>query len=373
MEHIRRLFQLYVNDQATDEQVKELFLFLQHPDNDAFSRELFAGQMSEDVSENVSDSQEKVWENIRRKRRKPLAIVMRWVAAAALLAAISTLLIIKKTPVEKQEIVMDMPAAGNKAILTLSDGSSITLDSAGNGTIARQGNVAIVKSANGAIRYDAEGDHSDAVMMNKITTPMGGQYQLVLPDGTKVWLNAASSISYPAYFTGNERQVTVTGEVYLEVAKDMTHPFIAAITGHKGIEVLGTGFNINAYGDEGKIITTLIEGRIRMSGSNVILNPGQQAVESVNGQLSVIGEANTEKETAWKNGIFYFEDASLPLVMKQLERWYDITVVYEGAVPELRINGKMDRNLTLQGVMDFLTKMGVNYTMKSRTIMVREK
>ncbi|SHL97329.1 FecR family protein [Chitinophaga sp. CF418] len=383
-EHIHQLFQLYVTNQATDEQVRELFLFLQDPANDAVSHELVSRQLSEDADtdKRSSESQKRVWENMlefnkslhgqwQKQKRKPAVTMMRWVAAAGLITAITTFVFVNRQPVPKAETAMDIPAGGNKAVLTLSDGSIIRLDSAINGTIARQGNVAIIKSANGEVRYDSKGDAADdEVLMNKMTTPMGGQYQIVLPDGTKAWLNAASSITYPVFFAGNDRKVAVTGEVYLEVAKDMSHPFIVDVTGHSGIEVLGTSFDINAYEDEGKIKTTLIDGRIRITGSTIILKPGQQVVESANEPLSVLTDVNIEKEIAWKNGIFYFEDASLPLVMKQLARWYNIEVLYKGAVPELRINGKMDRNLTLQGVMDFLTKMGVNYTMKSHTILV---
>ncbi|SFD08932.1 FecR family protein [Chitinophaga sp. CF118] len=382
-EHIRQLLQLYVTNQATDEQVRELFLFLQDPANDAVSHELVSRQMSEEAGadKRFSESHKRVWENMleaneplskqwQKQKRRPV-VMMRWVAAAALITAITTFVFVNRQPVPKVETVMDIPAGDNKAVLTLSDGSTITLDSAASGTIARQGNVNIIKSANGEVRYDSKGDAAnDEVMMNKITTPMGGQYQVTLPDGTKAWLNAASSITYPAFFADRDRKVAVTGEVYLEVAKDMSHPFIVDVAGRSGIEVLGTSFDINAYGDEGKIKTTLIDGRIRMTGSTVILKPGQQVVESADEPLSILTDVNIEKEIAWKNGIFYFEDASLPLVMKQLERWYNIEVLYKGPVPELRINGKMDRNLTLQGVMDFLTKMGVHYTMKSRTIQV---
>lgn len=379
-EHIRQLFHLYVNDQATDEQVKELFRLLQDPANDEVSRELAVREMSVENAPAATESQEMVWEDMlranaslheqwQRKGRRPVLLLLRWAAAAALIAAITTFVFINRRPHPEVKIALDVQAGSNKAVLTLSDGSTITLDSVTGGTIARQGNAAIIKSGNGEIYYDSkQGQENDQVMVNKISTPMGGQYVVTLPDGTKAWLNAASSITYPVHFAGSERKVTVTGEVYLEVAKNASHPFLAVVAGSSGVQVLGTSFNINAYGDEGNIKTTLIDGRIKIAGT--ILKPGQQAIENINEPVRILNEVNTEKEMAWKNGIFYFEDASLPQVMKQLERWYDIEVRYKGAAPTLRINGKMDRKLTLQGVMDFLTKMGVNYTMEGRTIQV---
>ncbi len=379
-EHIRQLFHLYVSDQATDEQVKELFRLLQDPANDEVSRELVVREMSVDNAPAATESGEMVWEDMlraseslreqwQRKRKRPVLLLLRWAAAAALIAAVTTFVFINRRPHPEVKIALDVPAGSNKAVLTLSDGSTITLDSTTGGTIARQGNAAIIKSGSGEIYYDSkQGQENDQVMLNKISTPMGGQYVITLPDGTKAWLNAASSITYPVHFTGSERKVTVTGEVYLEVAKDVSQPFLAAVAGSSGVQVLGTSFNINAYGDEGNIKTTLIDGRIKIAGT--ILKPGQQAIENINEPVRILSEVNTEKEMAWKNGIFYFEDASLPQVMKQLERWYDIEVRYKGATPTLRINGKMDRKLTLHGVMDFLTKMGVNYTMEGRTIQV---
>ncbi|PUZ26751.1 FecR family protein [Chitinophaga costaii] len=384
-EHIRQLCRLYASNQATDAQVKELFRFLEDPENDAASRELVLRTMDTTLVPGeeaaVLEDKEQMWQNMlqasdslreqwgKRKRRR--VMMLPWLAAAAVITGIIVFMYVDRRPAPRIVATLDVPAGGNKAILTLSDGSTITLDSAGNGTIARQGPVAIVKSANGAVYYDTkDAGAADRVMMNKIATPVGGQYQVSLPDGSKVWLNAASSVTYPAAFTDRERKISVTGEVYIAVANDAAHPFAVAIPGHSGIEVLGTSFNINAYGDEGNTKTTLIEGRIKMTGSNVILKPGEQAVESDNEPLSIHPRVNVEKEIAWKNGIFYFEDASLPQVMKQLERWYNIKVLYKGTIPALMINGKMDRNISLQGVMDFLTKMGVNYTLKDRTLLV---
>jgi len=364
-DHIRHLFQLYTSNQATDEQVRELFLFLEDPANDAFSQELVYNQMSEETGTDNTNS-ETVWQYLQPKKQRTIN-VWYWAAAAAVIIAV---FIYRQSDRRPVIAVTDIPAATNKAVLKLSDGSTVTLDSTLKGTIAHQGKVTIIKSDNGELHYEGA---DDQIMLNTVTTPMGGQYQLTLPDGTKAWLNAASSITYPAYFAGNDRQVTITGEVYLEVVKDPLHPFIASIPDHIGIQVLGTSFNINAYADEENIKTTLIEGRIRMAGSKVILMPGQQAIERKNASLELVSNANIEKETAWKNGIFYFEDAPLPLVMKQLERWYDLKVSYKGNIPALRINGKMDRNLTLQGVMDFLTKMGVAYAIEDRTIVVTGK
>ena len=207
----------------------------------------------------------------------------------------------------------------------------------------------------------------------------------MLPDGTKVWLNAASSLTYPVSFTGTERRVSVKGEAYFEVTENKARPFIVDIGSGSSIEVLGTHFNVNSYADEGVVQTTLLEGSIKVSrritgrqADAVVIKPGQQARQTVTAdipdgeRLQVVEKVNLEKVMAWKNGIFYFQDAGLLQVMRQLERWYDIDVQFTGKVPVLRINGKMDRGLTLQEVLEFLTKLEVHSTLEGRTLIVEE-
>lgn len=264
-------------------------------------------------------------------------------------------------------------AAYNKATLTLSDGTMIALDSIGNGAIATQGNAAIIKASDGGILYDVKGVGEDAPMINTMKTPNGGQFHLVLPDGTKVWMNAASSISYPAVFTGKERNVTVTGEVFFEVASNVKQPFRVQVQ-DAAIEVLGTSFNINAYTDEKFTRTTLVEGRVKVvvAGRAAILQPGQQAslTKNADNPINVNSDVNIEQTIAWKNGLFSFKDADLVSVMNQLKRWYDIQVQYEGPPPSVVLNGEMYRNASLSDVLTFLQRMGVKLRKEDKIVII---
>lgn len=274
----------------------------------------------------------------------------------------------EKSVVNQKVSVEDILPGTNKALLTLSDGTSIVLDSAADGTIAQQGNSSIVKLSNGEIRYDLKGLSQGDILMNTMATPRGGQYQLVLPDGTKVWLNAASSITYPAVFVGSNRKIKITGEVYLEVADDKSKPFLVDIDGKASVEVLGTNFNVNSYIDEGEIKTTLIEGCIKVN-SQFILKPGQQAVQP-EGKVKMIDNVNIDQVIAWKNGLFSFNSTDIYTVMRQLSRWYNIDVKYDDKVPTVKISGKMDRGLSLQEILEFLTKMEIKCRMEGRTLIV---
>ena len=259
---------------------------------------------------------------------------------------------------------------GDRAILTLADGTEIILDSANNGTLAEQGNARVVKLANGQIAYDLEGK-SQTEMLNTMRTPKGGMYQLTLPDGSRVWLNAASSITFPAAFVGKERKVTITGEAYFEVAKDKSKPFLVDIDGESLVEVLGTSFNINAYRDDESIKSTLVSGSIKVSSGNrksdpAILKPGQTFMD---GKIESIDVARV---LAWKNGIFDFTGESFQSVMKDIERWYDIQVQYKGAIPDFRLKGEMDRGVQLEDLMVFLQQYGLQIQLEGRKLIIAE-
>jgi ferric-dicitrate binding protein FerR (iron transport regulator) len=275
----------------------------------------------------------------------------------------------------------DISPGGNKAVLTLSDGSTITLDSAANGVLAQQGKTSVVKLSNGEIAYRPKGAAADDVVMNTLTTPNGGQYQLNLPDGSKIWLNAASSVTYPAVFVGPTRKICITGEAYLEVAKDKTRPFLVDIDGKSVVEVLGTSFNINSYGDEGQIKTTLITGSVRMSSDRqprtsgtdgVILKPGQQAIQGNTNTPIVIQSADIDKVLAWKNGVFSFEGKSFQAVMMDIQRWYNVQIQYEGKLPAFQFSGKMDRGVMLSTVLKFLSDYGVKTRLEGNILIVGE-
>ena len=247
------------------------------------------------------------------------------------------------------------------AILTLDDNTTVVLDSLGNGVITNKNGTKVLLR-NGQLLYQA--DKTQAIVAyNTMTTPKGRQFQLVLSDGTKVWLNAASSIRYPTVFNGKERKVEITGEAYFEVARNTSSPFKVKVNEQTEIEVLGTHFNINSYENEESINTTLLEGSVKVknSGGTIVLKPGQQARVNGEEKIKVLSDVDVEKVMAWKNGVFNFTDATLQEVMRQLERWYDIEVVYEKGVPNLEFYGKMGKDLSLQAVLSGLEKSDVHF------------
>lgn len=279
-----------------------------------------------------------------------------------------------------QTNINDVLPGGNKAILKLSDGKTIVLDNAQNGLLAQQGAVQIEKQE-GALSYSSNALATTADY-NTLATPAGGQFQIKLPDGTKVWLNAASSITYPTAFTGDERRVTITGEGYFEVAKDASKPFKVTIASQNGtqkpaaVEVLGTHFNINAYDDEAAVKTTLLEGKVKFvnnqeNNRSVILKPGQQAQVNEAGQLQVKSHTDMEEVVAWKNGEFLFQRADIGTLMRQVARWYDIEVHYPNGKPKDKFSGKIGRNVNLSQLLEILKYSEVRFELKGRTLIVQ--
>lgn len=289
----------------------------------------------------------------------------------------------KTAPASVQAVVSNDVAPGtNKAILVLGDGTQISLDSAGNGALASQGRTKIMKTGGGQLVYVPDAAGSAAVLMNTMHVPKGGQYQLTLPDGTKVWLNAASSITYPTAFSGRERSVTISGEAYFEVAKKVNSPFHVKVGDREEVQVLGTSFNVNAYEEETDIRTTLLDGKIRIEQQqrSVVLAPGQQArvrtglpATASDPAITVIGHADIDKVMAWKNGYFNFEDMPFGEAMRQLARWYDIDVVYENGIPDIPLGGETSRNLKLSDLLKGLAGAGVKYRLEQgrRLIILR--
>lgn len=304
---------------------------------------------------------------------------LRMVAAAAVLLALAGTAYLLLKPRDKATIATELPrfrnevpAGGNKAILTLGDGTVITLDSMANGLLAQQGQVQIVKTATGQLSYQGGGDAKETTALNTIRTPRGGEYRLTLPDGTQVWLNAASSITFPVVFAGAERNVQVSGEVYFEVAHNKAKPFHVTV-GEMSVEVLGTHFNINAYAGEAAVKTTLLEGAVKVASGNERrqLAPGQQAVVTVAGNMQVEDDVDLDEVIAWKNGYFQFNDADIRSVMRQLENWYDVKVAYEnGKVPERSFGGGIQRSLPLTRVLKILEENDVKFRVEGRNITV---
>lgn len=295
----------------------------------------------------------------------------KWQAAAAILImsiAGSYLFFTQSTPPQSVTLSplpqppVDASPGTNRALLTLADGSSIALDSISNGAIAQQGGTRIFKSSTGEVIYRASANASSSITYNTISTPRGGQYQLRLPDGSQVWLNAASSITFPTAFTGDERAVKITGEAYFEIAKNPGKPFRVAFD-DVHVEVLGTGFNINSYSDESSFKTTLLEGSVRIvkGEHRVLLNPGQQADVFPNGaaaqRITIHKDIDVQQVIAWKNGMFQFENTSFEAIMRQLARWYDMEVNYNG-MPAKHFGGTISRNVNLSQILKMLELAG---------------
>lgn len=353
-----------------------------------------------ELAANGNETEQQLAERIKNRlfltigqQEKP-AIVLphrKWkipAAAAVILILLATgtyFIFSSKSP--KQEIVNttisqpenDIVPGGSKAVLTLADGSAMVLDNASNGTISQQGNITVQKLNNGLLTYSVNGKQvteKDEAFYNTIATPRGGQYQVTLSDGTKVWLNAASSIRFPVVFTGAERKVVITGEAYFEVAKNKAMPFKVKATSSE-IEVLGTHFNVNAYSDEASIKTTLLEGLIKVSAPGVagnpspkFLRPGQQVDINKAGTVNVTNHADIEEVMAWKNGHFQFKKADLKMVLRQISRWYDADIVYTGNV-DIHFTGQLTRNENVSSVFEKLALTGeVHFKIEGKKIIV---
>lgn len=303
------------------------------------------------------------------KPTKPWLRIAAAIAAIIALAFLFTHLFYKNATERSidqgvKHTINDVAPGGNFATLKLADGRTISLKDQQNGTISKESGISISKTSDGQLVYttDPKGEPSNNESYNTITTPLGGQYQVRLPDHSIVWLNAASSLTYATTLNKQgQRWVRLeSGEAYFEVAKDKAHPFIVSSSGQE-VMVLGTHFNINSYANEGAIKTTLLEGsvKIQSSAGNKVLVPGQQA--AVTGNQIKITPADTEAAIAWKNGLFVFNEADVVAIMRQISRWYNVEVQYSGAIPNNLISGGIERNSNLTTAMKMLEMVGIKY------------
>ncbi|WEK38338.1 MAG: FecR domain-containing protein [Candidatus Pseudobacter hemicellulosilyticus] len=317
-----------------------------------------------------------------RKKQRPW---LKYAAVLLLAAGAATYFLVQQRhsqPAGDRIIVMSQPAehalkpGADGATLTLSDNSVIVLDSAADGIITVQGQTQVLNK-DGALSYQAGGKAGQSQLLNTLTTARGKQYRLALADGTKVWLNAASSIRFPTAFSANERRVEITGEVYFEVTQQKEAPFIVqfnAAPGRSGeVLVLGTHFNINAYEDENTVRTSLLEGRVKISGEagqSKILFPGEQARLHSHSGLQVTREVDMDAVVAWKNGYFSFHKADLPTVMRQIARWYDVEIAYAGAIPDRQFGGEIARTSNGAEVLTILEESDVHFKVEGKKITV---
>lgn len=371
------LLQRYLEGQCTTEEVVALMQWLEstgsHRSLLLQMQEEFQRAMASrpEISPLVSDRIEaRLLQDISTVRIVKIKDYSRWIAAAAIVACIigvSTFFLIKKeqpAAVIAENKPTDIAPGTNKAVLTLTNGSTVTLDSLGNQVI-KQG-ATVVHQKNGQLQYDTE-SNTTAVGYNILTVPRGGQFHVVLPDGSKVWLNAASSLRYPTAFTGNERLVELQGQGYFEVAKNVEQPFVVKVD-EMTVKVLGTSFDVMAYKDEKAINTTLITGAVKVNDQ--VLKPGQQAsLDNANGCMYVYN-ADIQQVIAWKTGFFEFDNAKLADIMRQVSRWYDVDITYNKNIEPKLFGGRISRNLPLSEILHMLEANGAKFNMNGRSLII---
>ncbi|ACU61940.1 FecR family protein [Chitinophaga pinensis] len=374
-EELRGLFDKFLQKACTETEVRKLATYaadqqfariwqemIEQVDVEGTAEELYSRhqQPIDKVFNKLSFLAEEQPETQTSLRIHPLRRYWWAAAAIVLLAASGTWVLVQRKPAQQIAAIYDKAPGTDKAVLTLADGSVVSLDSMGKQQLV-QGN-STVQQQGGTLQYKADA-RAAGTSFNTLTTPRGGQFRVVLPDGTAVWLNAATSLRYPTAFNGNERVVTLRGEAYFEVAKDPQQPFRVQVDDRATVEVLGTNFNIHAYSDESPISTTLLDGKVVMKTGDdpdrrVVLNPLQQAVAD-NGKVVLNRTVNIDQVMAWKNGMFNFDGLDLRQVLQQIARWYDVEIVFEGKIPTRKFGGEIQRDLSLQQVLRILEKMDV--------------
>lgn len=365
---LAELFEKWRTNNATPEEREEFLRLLEEQGTSTLDAPMKAHWLQTGISPQPQIDGERLANRILQQypaeqQIKPIH-KWRWVAAAAVVVCMATTAaFLLNRPSKTTDITTENILPGkNGAILTLADGSQVVLDSLQNGVVASQ-NGSDVLLQNGNLTYNNTGKAATHAAFNSVRTPRGRQFSLTLPDGSKVWLNAASSLRFPTAFTGKERLVEVTGEAFFEIAKKADQPFRVSIGNNTAVEVLGTQFNVNAYEDEQNSYTTLLEGSVRVNGT--IIQPGQLAqVNTFTAAVQVKRDADIEKIVAWKNGLFNFEGASVEEVMKQVARWYDLDIVYEKGIPEITFVGKITRSLPLKDLLEILERAELRFRLE---------
>lgn len=348
--------ELYNSIYNKEELEKKVAEFNQFDENRSWNKLVASGKWTPTTTNN------NVYRLIRRK----------WhYAAAILILSIGAGIFYLNMPSGGPSVPTEPVLAGKEEILP---GSSKAVLTIGDSVINLSDEKTGIVAGNNGIMYSDGELIAEATKTVTLSTPRGGHYEATLPDGTKVWLNAASSIQFPSKFNATDRTVIVTGEVFLEVAKNQQAPF-SVTAGNTNVRVLGTSFNINAYDNEPVVKTTLVQGSVRVAaeGANngaVVLRPGQQAVSAGNGIVTNVETPDLSGILAWKNGFISFDDTDFKTVMRQLERWYDIKVEYKGKAPTVKLNGELDRQVPLTDVLNYLSRLNIKFERNGRTITV---
>ena len=382
IEYFNGLLAKYLENKATPDEIAFIEKYYKYFESGKDLTDLLSKNETNQVQNRML---EKIKAGIAEKNTKVISLKRRriaWTAAASVLLIAGSLFFFQlnrqkansnSTSKIKFPPSQDIAPGSNKATITLGDGSQVFLNDSTTGIIARQGNTKVVRLSTGEVVYNNNKVNSKA-FINTMTTPRGGRYQLMLSDGTKVWMNSESSITYPTAFSESERRVKITGEVYFEVAKNEKQPFFVDLNDGTEIRVLGTHFNVNTYQDNGSITTTLLEGSVRINNKSTMqmLKPGQQA-EVNNNTISVNGNVDIDQVMAWKDGNFSFNDTKLEAVMKQLSRWYDMNIIYEGKIPQMKFWGGISMNSPLSLVLEILEESKVNFRIENKNLIVLSK
>ncbi|WP_177192410.1 FecR family protein [Chitinophaga arvensicola] len=353
-EYYEKLVRGYVNKTLTEDELLVFTRLMQEGELDTY----LEAAMNEAAGINGAEMPE---EQPLPRRRLPL-----WWAAAAAIAGMIALVyflrpVVSTSPGMANTLPHDLPPGGQQAILTLQDNSQVVLQPGKAGIISRQGQTLVLQQQPGQLQYQTDGG-KDTSVWNTLTTPPGGQYQLVLSDGTQVWLNAASSISFPVAFPPGKREIRITGEVYLEVTTAGTKatPFLVKTPGQQVI-VLGTHFNINSYSNEPSEKVTLLQGAVQVTNPGtrvpIQLRPGEQSV-SKRGQAIRVQEVDTETVIDWKEGYFIFNDEDLESIMRKVARWYNVKVEYQCNPANLSFGGMVSRGKNLSAVLKIMESAG---------------
>lgn len=383
-DHYQQLLRRFLDNNCTPAETRELFDFLQQDASNRLLLEEMSASFGLSVQEDPGPWRDRVREKLLLAAQpvKVIPLYKKWlpkVAAAVLLLAIATFgwQYYRTTKTVAPATILanaskDAMPGGSKATLTLANGATVVLDSAANEAIPSQGATKVIR-INGQLKYEAGQAADAAVVYNTLATPRGGQYKIELPDGTLVWLNAASSLRFPTAFSGAERTVILNGEGYFEVAHRDNMPFKVQL-GSGVVEVLGTRFNIMAYQNEANVSTTLLQGAVKVTHNNhaARLVQGQQASWAAGGSSITVSPADTEAAVSWKEGYFQFNRAPLTDVMRQLQRWYNVEVRYEGSAGKREFWGKIPRNVRLSEALKILELSSIQYSMKGDTIIIHQ-
>lgn len=322
-----------------------------------------------------------ITERIAGTRRNGRILRLYMCAAAAAALAFLTIGVYRfiPKPTRLQQVahnkINDLKPGENRATLTLANGQKIVLTKNLTGQLSRQGDVNVSMNANGTVAYTVAGDgqtKNAGTAYNTLTTQKGEQFPLILADGTEVILDAASSITFPVSFTGKQRMVSITGQAYFKVVHNERQPFEVAVKGQT-IKDIGTAFNISAYDDEGVVKTTLLEGSVKVAkaSESVVLMPGEQSrVTGNSDRITVVKNVDIQSAIAWKNGLFQYNNASIQEVMRQISRWYNVDIQYEGTIPQRAFSGKMQRDLNASQVLDLLSFTRIHFKIEGKKIIV---